>query len=394
MPLFNRLIGLDTLFHESKVSPIILNDLSSRTEADREYFNSLVRENFTSGTVSMMPTCSCGELKGNHLIGEICDTCNTSVRNTIEKEINPTIWFRRPNGVEKLLNPVVWIMLDDRFTKSHFRIMQWLTDRNYNPNIKKPDIIDRMIAAGIPRGYNAFVQNFDAIMDYLFSLADFKAKAAKVGFLKDMIGLTHPSGDPLQQLIAENREAIFSDYIPIINRCLLVIEQNPSDIYVEKSVVDIKNALNAMLSIDQDYYNKTPSAIENRTAKIMAMLIEYYYNSLLRVNMSPKAGHLRKHNYGSRTIFSFRALITSHEEIHDYDEIWIPWGVGMTAFQLHILNRLMREDSPVGYMTHNEALTFIYQHIHKYHPALDKIFRDLISETRDGRGIPIVNQRN
>ena len=149
-----------------------------------------------------------------------------------------------------------------------------------------------------------------------------------------------------------------------------------------------------MLSIDVDYFDKNPASIENRTAKIMAMLAEYYYSSVLRDNMSPKPGHLRKHNYGSRSNFSFRALITSHEDIHDHDEIWIPWGVGMTAFQLHILNYLMRENSPYGCMTYNEALGFIYAHVHKYHPVLEEIFNRLIAETPGGRGIPVINQRN
>ena len=399
MPLFCKLVSFDEMFHQATSTPIILNDLPSKTEADREYFNSLVRENFTSSTVSVLPRCSCGELQGEHLIGEYCDQCNTFVRNPIEKEINPTVWFRRPGSpespyVEKFLNLAVWIMLDERFTKSRFRVLQWLTDRNYNPSMKKPEVMDKIIAAGIERGYNYFVQNFDAILDFMFSLSDFKPKGGKAGFLKDMIGLTHPSGDPLQQLIADNRHLLFSDHIPIINRCLLVIEQNPAEIYVDNSIVDIKDALNAMLSIDQDYHNKQPKAIENRTVRIIYMLIDYYYEKVLKANMGPKKGHLRHHNYSSRSNFSFRALITSHEDIHDHDELWIPWGVALSAFQLHLLNRLMREDAPGGAMSHNEAIGFIYSHMHKYNTRLDGILEDLIKNTRNGEGHIVLHQRN
>lgn len=401
MPLFLKLLSMDEMFHASKNEPIILNDLFSKTEEDRKYFNDLVKETYTSDVVSVMPRCHCGDLKGEHLVGEICDICETPVRQSIEDDINPSLWFRRPRTlardgteiwVEKLINPIVWIMLDERFTRSKFRIMLWLTDRNYNPAIKKPEIVDQMIAAGIPRGYNLFVQNFDSIMAYLFNHKDFAVKRNVSGFLIDMLEISHPSGDPLQQLLADKRDIIFSDYIPVLNRTLLVLEQNATGSYVDSTMIDVKDVLNTMLSIDQDYHNKTPIAIENRTAKIISMLADYY-QSLFRKNLNPKEGLFRKHGYGTRSNHAFRAVITSHEAIHDHDEIWIPWCVATTVFQLHLLNRLMRRDLPHGGMTHNQALGFLYGHVYKYHPTLDYLFKEMIAESKGG-SIPVLQQRN
>lgn len=398
MPLYLELLSLDHMFHNSKTEPIILNDLPSKTAVDRDYFNNLVKETFTSDVVSVLPKCQCGDLKGEHLLGEVCDVCNTPVKQSIEDDISPLLWFRRPHPeggqpVEKLINPMVWIMLDDRFTKSKFRIMNWLTDRNYAPAIKRPPIIDQMIADGIPRGYNNFVQNFDTILDYLFNVTDFKMKKSKIGFLLDMLEIKHPSQDPLQEVLTNYRHCIFSDYIPVLNRSLLVMEQNATGNYIDSSIVDIKDALNTMLSIDRDHFNQNPMAVENRTAKILSMLTDYYRN-LFNKNLKPKEGLIRQHAHGARSNHAFRAVITSHEKVHDHDEIWIPWCVGVTVFQLHILNKLMRRDHPHGGYTHNEALGLLYSHVHKYHAGLDAILKELIASSPDPRGIPCLMQRN
>lgn len=392
MPLYSIPLNHDEEFQKSETPPIILNDLASRTKQDREYFNNLVRETFTSDIVSVLPKCQCGALKGEHLVGDVCDLCNTPVKQTLEKSIAPSVWFRRPATVEKLLNPIFWIMLDDRFTRSNFRIMQWLTDRNYNPATKRPEIVEQMIRDGIPRGYNSFVQNFDQIMAYLFAQSDFVPKRNQTQFLIDMLGITHPTKDPLQQLIAEHRDKLFSDYIPVLNRTLLVLEQHATGLYLEKTILDVKDALNTMLSIDQDFYDKSQTTLENRTAKILIMLTNYY-RSLLKKNIDPKEGILRKHGYGARTNHSFRTVITSHSSIHDHDEIWIPWGVGVTLLGLHLQNRLMDRHKPYGGMTHNEAVGFLHAHVHKYHPVIDQLFKELIAESRYGALI-CMQQRN
>lgn len=393
MPLFLQLSDLDATFHSNVNPAIIINDLESKTEDNREYFESLIRETFTSDMVSVLPKCQCGELKGEHLIGELCETCNTVVRQSIEEDIAPSLWFRKPNGIEKLMNPIVWIMLSNRFTRSKFRILQWLTDRTYNPTEKKPDIVHRMIAEGVPRGYNNFVQNFDSIMAYLFAQKDFKLKKGATNFILDMLDITHPSQDPLQQLIQDHRNILFCDYIPIPNRSLLVLEKNALGTYVDNTVVDIQDTLNTMLSIDKDYYDKNITTVENRTAKIMAMLTSYYMD-LFRKNFSPKEGMIRKHVYGGRGNHGFRAVITSHEDIHNHDEIFIPWCIGVTVWRLHLMNRLMRRDTKHGGYTHNQAIEMLMSHVNVYSPILHELIDDIIKDTPNGRGPAVVLQRN
>jgi hypothetical protein len=398
MPLHLKLLNLDEVFARAK-TPIIINELPNLTTEDRERFTSLVRETYTSDMVSVMPKCACpGDegLRGEHLVGEICDICNTVVKQSIEDDIVPTLWFRKPKGVKALMNPIVWIMLNARFSKSKFRILQWLTDRHYGSNsgLKTPEVVYKLTAQGIPRGYNAFIENFDEIMGYLFSLKDFRDKKGATKSIIDMLGITHPSKDPLRQLIEDHRDSIFCDHIPLLNKTLLVIERTAMGYdYGESTMFSMVNVTNTMLSIDRDYHDKNPLSVENRTARIHAMLGDYYID-FFKKNVAPKEGLIRQQVYSGRGNHGFRAVITSHEGLHDHDEIHIPWCVAVTVWRQHILNRLMSNTHPCGGYTHNKAVNLLMSHVYKYHPHLDQIFREFISKSENGRGPACLSQRN
>lgn len=400
MPVYLEIQDLNRDFRNAK-NPIIVNDLASRTEEDREYFNELVNQTFTNDIISMLPSCKCGETKGEDRVGDICEECEHPVRQTLEHDIAPSVWFRKPEGIESLISPIVWILLSKRFKKGKFLVMNWLTDRNYrSPTVKIPEIVTKMEYDGIPRGWNNFINHFDEILEYLFAQSSFKIQQKQVSMVLDMLGITHPSKDPLQQLIQDNRDKIFCDYIPMLNRTMLVVERNVMGIFADNTIFDIKDVLNTMLSIDQDFYDKSSLVIENRTAKIQAMLGEYYYK-YFHNNLSPKEGTLRKHVYGGRLNHAFRAVITSHESIHRYNELWIPWSVGVTVLRLHIKNRLLNRKwmlehyGIVGGFTNNEADDLIYGHVGRYHPLLDAIMQDLIEKCKPKYiGIPVMMHRN
>lgn len=167
-----------------------INDLPNRTEEDREYFNNLVSETYTADMISIVPKCLHYQAKST---GEAQWLASPSGKRTAYEVVRPaeqiasTIWFRRPDGVEKLMNPHVWSMISTRFTRSGYKILNYLTDRNYAPRVQIPQAaVQEVITAGIPRGYNYFVQNFDEIMAFLFSLKNFRVKRKDILFAVDM----------------------------------------------------------------------------------------------------------------------------------------------------------------------------------------------------------------
>ena len=364
------------LFNKAKHIPIIINDFSESSEADSETFNKLIYTKYAthaSDLLSNLPTCECSSVVGEHNLGVICKNCRTKVTSPVDHDLEPLLWMRAPNGIRALINPIVWTMINEKFTRSGYEIIKWLTDTTYKPQVKTPVIMDAVMGLGIPRGYNNFVDNFDVIIDALFDLKGFKLKK---GIL-----------DPLQVLLREQRNCVFSHYLPLPNRALLVIEETNVGTYVDPIVTGAIDAIRIMVGIDSDLSSHNARTKENRTVKTIAQLSNFY-DDLSRTTLAKKEGIFRKHIFGTRSHFSFRGVISSRTDKHNYDEIEIPWGIGVSVFRIHLANKLERR----GFAP-NEAISFLNEHAQKYHPLLDELFNILINESPNQK-ISCVIQRN
>lgn len=371
MPIFQRQVDFNVMFNQSSEPPIIINDLTNNSEEDKEYIKELVTTRYSSDMITLLPSCRCGVTKGEFSVGVKCTYCNTTVKSSIENEIEPSVWFRKPIGVTALINPIIWIMLKARFKKSGYSIIQWITDTSYRANVQRPPVINKIMEAGVQRGYNYFIENFDEIMNVLFSLKDFRKEGT----------------DYLQLMLKEYRQHLFSDYIPIPNKSLLIIEKTNVGVYVDPIIVEAVDAIEALVSIDKNFHDQNPRVKENRTAKALSGLCEYY-EKYYKTGLSPKSGQLRRHIYGTRTNFSFRAVIVSLTDTHQYDEIYAPWGVGVSAFRPHLLNKLMKMGMDI-----NSAVGLLLGHVSKYHPTIDKLLQEIIDESPKKK-IPVILGRN
>ncbi len=379
MGIHQELVDFNTVFHKLSQPPIIVNDLRNDTEDRREQIRDLITSRFSSDMVSMIPSCLCGAKQGFYTTfkeeDRLCKKCNTLVRSEIEDDIEPGVWFRKPNDVPPIINPMIWIMLRHRFSKSRFNIIQWLCDTTYRPKGSQPKIVAKLVEAGIQRGYHSFYENFDMIIEYLFSLKEFKlTKRDKT--------------DYLYLLIKQDRHKVFSNYIPFPNKTLLIIEKTNVGIYIDAIVVNAMNAIEMLISIDQDYHEQNPRLKANRMVKALDALCTYH-EDYFKSNLSVKTGMFRRHIFGTRTNFAFRAVITSITGPHKHDEIEVPWGVGLTAFRPHLVNKLKR----LGW-DHNAIIGLLYGHINKYHPLLDKLLQELINESNIKHRITTGTQRN
>lgn len=368
------LVDFNDLFHRKvKTTPFILNDVADCGEKEKQALNNLIYTKYSSDLLSNLPTCECGEVVGEFNLGVVCSVCGTTVRPPIEQDLEPLVWMRAPQGVAALINPSVWTMLNRKFTRSGFEILRWICDTTYKPQVKVPPVMDAVQALEIPRGYNNFVQNFDKIMDHLFELRVFRQRRNVV--------------DPLYEVIRKYRHCVFSEYLPLPNRSLLVIEETNVGTYVDPIITGAVDAIRTMTAIDSPLSNHSVRVKENRTVKTIAQLAEFYEN-LYRYTLAKKEGIFRKHVFGTRSHFSFRAVITSLTAEHSYSEIHIPWGVGVSVLRIHLMNKLIRR----GY-TPNEAVGFLNEHSQKYSPLLDELFQLLIAESAYP-GLPAVIQRN
>jgi hypothetical protein len=368
-----RLLNLDDVFNRASTAPIIINDLNSATEEDKEYVNRLISTKYESDLLTNEPQCECGEIKGGYNLGTVCHNCKTPVRELFEQELQPLVWMRSPIGVEKLINPMVLTQLSQYFTKTGFNFIQWLCDTNYHPAGMKPSEVGELVELGVTRGYNNFIQNFDKYIDILFSLKAFKPKKGKE--------------DGLQEHLKVNRDCLFSWHLPLPNKSLLVVENTQVGVYVDPIVVGAVDAIRTICSIDTKLSNFTQKQKENRTIKTLMILCDFC-NDVYKEILASKNGLFRKHIFGTRNNFSCRAVISSNTKTHAYDELHISWGAGVTMFKIHLMNKLLK----LGWNP-NTATALLNEYTYKYNELLDRLFRELISESPLGK-IACVFQRN
>lgn len=382
MPVYLETLNLDEEYEKAKqlFTPLILNDLDISTEESRERLNSEISSmysyNKNENVISLLPQCNCGNIKGEYNLNVICNKCNTKVTSKLYQDIHSYLWVRKPNGVAKLINPSIWYMLGKIFTKSKFNVLMWICDNRYNPDVKEPVVMNKVRPLIPTRSYNYFVEYFDEIINNLLTIKDFNSKNKRevIYYLKT--------------LISNNRNIIFSDYVPVPNKEILVIEITKSAIFVELNTINATDQIKNMTGID--LLNNKPQIIkESRAIRYIDKMSMFYRNYYARI-LSQKEGLLRKHVYGSRGHMTWRTVITSITDKHDYRELHIPWFVGMTIFRPHLLNKLINRGYELKY-----SLAKLKAAIDTYDELLHELFNEILDEAKQNYiGIPALANRN
>ena len=373
MPIIQKLESFDDLFYNLSEPPILVNELSINTDEERQGVENLIVSRYTTDFVSLLPSCKCGFTKNKFSIGTKCPVCDTKVTAVIEDDIQPIVWFKRPEGVSKIINIMVLMMLKERFRTSGFDIIQWLIEPKFKSNYRTPKVIQKLIDANIPRGYNNFVDNFDSIMDFLFNLKDFNPPKRQFTNLYDLIQL--------------ERNIIFSDYLPLPNKSLLIIEDTSIKTYVDMNILKAKNAIQMLVSMDRDVYDQNIKFKENRLAKALNELCDFYY-VFFKNNVGKDHGQLRKHVFGTKTNFTFRAVVTSITDPHHYQDLHIPWCIALTTFEPYLIRKLEK----IGFNLNN-AKSLIMSKVEVFDQLLYDLLNEIIAETPDN-AIPLLLLRN
>lgn len=392
MGVWLGLVNHDEMYHTgTNGRQIVVNDLQNRTESDMAHVNNLLYTT-CEDVLTNIATCDCGEYYGGDKKGIICPNCETEVREPIERPLEKILWLRAPRGISALMNPIVWVMLSKRFEKSDFQVLRYIADRTYNPTSVTgyQKYVPELKAAGIERrGWNYFVENFDAIMEILFSMKSLQpTKTSSMSVFKDTLGIEGEIDDPYYMLIKEQRDCIFSQFLPAPNKALLVLEHSPmKKRFYDANIVFALDAIRLMVGIDTQP-EKSLNVKENWTVKSITSMAEYY-ERYFNNTFKGKTGSFRKHVYGGRSNFSFRAVISSRTDAHEHNEILIPWAVAVSVLGLHIQNKLINKYN----WTPNEVFSFLNRYALTYHPLLDKIFEELIAEC-PFNGIPCLIGRH
>ena len=380
MAVVPRLDTFDDLFAQNEVESIVVNDFDPNSKEDKQIIDDLVMRQDSGDTISLLPSCLCGELKGVSYIGMTCE-CGTIVESPIDEEYNWSVWLRQPEGVARLIHPYLMQILRERYTLTNptVNIIDYVMThhhrfkdnekrgKNYGNIIKLDNLLK---THGIERGYNSFVENFNTVIDIL----------ENNGFSKGSKAAREETGTWLKEAF----EHSLSEHIPIPNKAIFVMDTSHTGTYIDRDMIRAVSVVRSFTGIDVT--GKTDRQKQDKVAKGLAELggffKEYYKNIILG-----KPGLIRKHMTRTRSHFTLRAVVTSIVKPHRYDEIETPWSASMSLLREHILAELMRRNFSL-----RKAIDYFMKHINKYSALIDDIFKKIIRDA--GGGIPCLLNRN
>jgi len=375
MGIYLQIVDHDELFESAKTEPVLVNNFNLTSQNEVDQINDLIYTTYDDDTLEVLPTCDCGKIKGGDKVGRLCPKCGTVCLSVTERPLESLLWIATPKGVDTLINPEVFIIFKKKFLVSGVSVFEWMINPNYRiPKDIDPPPIVKLKECGYKRGLNNFFRNFDSIMNTLIH-----DKIIKLNTVSER--------HELLQFIKENRKALFSKHIPLPSKLTFITEKTAMGTYADPTITSAVDAIRTISSIENSVTPLNQNTIESRTVQALTKISEYY-ETFFKASLSPKAGWFRKHIFGSRVHFSFRAVITSLSQPHSYDEVHLPWSLSVMFLKVHLINKLLKRN-----FTPNEAIRHLYEHTLKYDILLDEIFNELIAESFEG-GIPIILQRN
>lgn len=376
-----RLVDLDRVFETASTPPVIINSFNVETLEDKQILDSLIYTYYEGDSLNVVPTCDCKRTKGAAKIGSKCPRCGSEIRPVSEQPLESLLYIAPPEGVKTFINPQAWTMLSKALTHGGINGLAWLCDP-YMPVGSEPHReIRRLMDLGIERGINNFYDNFDEIINMLFN----------AGVIS---GTSRRQKEDLYQFIQLNRNKIFCKHLPIPSRLGFVTERSITGSFADTTM---KPAIDAIRTISSTVHSITPldlRKLQGRAVKANEYLAQYH-QEYMAATLTSKRGWLRKHVFGSPLYFTFRAVISSLSERHEYDELHLPWGVAVSTYAVHLTSKMYRMINPETErpFTPNEVLRHLREHTLRYSPLLDQLFDELIAESPH-KGLPVLFNRN
>lgn len=366
-------------------APIILNSINPEANRLIDPVKEFTMTEYEGDTIDTLPTCECRRTYGRYntssepgVANTVCPECHTEVMSPIDRGFTSNVWLQVPKGVSGFIRVNFLDMLIRAFNQESFNAIHWLCNTQYKPANANSMTFERFKRIGIPRGYNHFVDNFDKILDILMTCQVFK------------IGELQTETADLMRL---KRDLVFSEYLPLPSKRSIITELSNKTRYCADGYVKIIDAARAIYGLTSKPEPSQQRVREHNTFKALVMMTEY--REWLDKNiLGLKSGWYRKQIYGSRTGPTYRAVVTSISGAHDYEEMHMPWGLGIATYHTHILGMMGRD----GY-TIEESERFILECIGRYDPYMDKLLNRLIQEcpfeTLQGmKGLPQLLGRN
>lgn len=386
MSINATIIDLDELFNTLPRPPIIANHFNIDSESDREEINRLILTQYGSDFLEIEPSCDCRVTKGGDVEGITCPHCGTVVVPVTERQLEPSVWLALPQGVKAFINPKVYTILSNELTVSKFNILEHLVNPNaMGPDTKNPTVLKYM-RLNIPRGINYFFDNFNEIIGILLKENILQRDA------DDKMG-HQGSVTSLMAFLNIYRDMIFCHHLPLPTKLMMITEQTMTTTFASSNIFKAVDAARTIAGAE----NNPGLPIKTLQAKAMkanALMAEYNEHCFHEF-FDQKDGWFRQHIFGTRSHFTFRAVINSNTDMHNYWELHIPWALAVMVFRDHLASKLMKGSPATGgrRWSLKETQSLLDENTLRYNPVLDALFKELIAEAPGGR-IAVLFNRN
>jgi len=357
------------------VGKVVETDDGDKTLNTKDLLD-MIQVEYDSEHISTIPRCSCGHYNKADKRYKICPKCNTKCVTITNHDITADMYIRPPKGVHKLIRPASYTMLSNFFTYSKQSIIAFLINRNEKVPAKLMGLQSLLEGRGIKRGLNYFYENFEDIIAVLMELKLHRNvnKHEKSEFYK---------------WITEYKAHFFVDYLPIPSKITFVTEVTPLGKYVDGTITDALDSICSILNIDEESEHTSLYVKENRTAKAVMQLADFYY-TYTKTHINPKEGWGRQHIYGTMTDFTGYCVISSITRNVNVESVETPWSYSVGLLKMHILSWIINNKPGTNARKLEERLI---RAVSRYDPFIHKVMNTLIDESPH-IGLPCLILRN
>lgn len=365
----------DRDFHAIGESPLLLNSIYDDDCDVKSPINAVMVTEYDGDYIQTLPSCACGNIVGRPNYDVRCPKCDTTVMSPVERGFVTDVWVEAPEGVVSFIIPTYFAMLDAAFNKNGFNAFRYLCHNRYKIEPKGRRIADAvnelMVRINVKRGYNNFIENFPLVFGALMEMTAFKDKRA--------------TNEKVLQLYHMEGRKLFPRFLPMPSKRSVITEKSGKSRKIAGGYQHLLNGASALY----ESCNPALTVPDRERATFTALSMFRDYHSFVdREILGSKEGWYRKHVFGSRMGPTFRAVITSLAGIHEYDELYLPYGVAIATFRPYIMNKLLRRNYTV-----NDAERFIINAITAKGDQADSPMMAILNELIDEcphKGLPVL----
>lgn len=395
--------------------PLIANSIDTTTQAGEEQIKSILYNQYEGENIDITPSCSCGVLRGGSNLGVRCTICSTEVTNALQDTVEASLWIQNLDGIHKFVATGWWVVFSNFFTSKDWSLLEWIV----SPDVPDPKPNHRAYRIAVDldlnpeqRNLNFFYENFVEIMDRIATSMIIKKKPRKVKGLSDSevgalfkalkdgeidvyhLMLKTPIGDKLsdeKSIISfihryrSQPEVVFTRYLPMLSSAAMILEKNATGVYYDEVTSNVVNAMYAITNSGRSIQEKSLKYKNRKMVECIKNMAKFSHD-YLRLRAMGKKGELRSHVFGGRQPFSMRCVIGPTVGGEDHEALILPWAPSVQTFRELITNKLSRmpRHPEFGAWTPRTINNFIDAYTNRYHPIIDSIFEQLLTESKNG----------